>query len=109
MTLTIEGPTHLANQVHAEPGSVTSRVLLRNAGGVMTVFAFAEGEGLSEHSTPHDATLLILEGALEITVGNVNHRVETGELLHLPAGVPHTLHGGGAFKMLLTLLKDRVD
>ncbi len=72
----------------------------------MTVFAFAEGEGLTEHSTPHEATILLLDGTLQITVGDDEYRVETGELLHLPAGVPHTLHGGAPFKMLLTLMKD---
>lgn len=101
----ISHPAALANLVDYQPGSVVSRVLLRNEGGVITLFAFAEGEGLTEHMTPHDATVLVLEGEVAISIADEKHRVGTGEILHLPAGVPHTLHGGGAFKMLLTLLK----
>lgn len=68
----------------------------------MTLFAFAEGEGLTEHATPHDATVQILEGEVPITVGGSDHQVRTGDMLHLPATVPHALHGTGPFKMLLT-------
>lgn len=98
-------PERLVDLVDYQPGSVVSRVILRNEGGVMTVFAFAEGEGLTEHSTPHDASILLLEGAVRVTVGEEEHEVGTGEILHLPASVPHTLHGGRPFKMLLILLK----
>lgn len=101
----IATPTELADLVAYQPGSVVSRVLLRNEGGVLTLFAFAEGEGLTEHSSPHEATVLLLEGDVRITVGDEHHEVATGQILHLPASVPHTLHGGGPFKMLLTLLK----
>lgn len=101
----IDTPRPLADLIAYQPGSVVSRVILRNEGGVMTLFAFAEGEGLTEHSSPHDATALILDGRVRITVGDADHEVSQGEILHLPASVPHTLHGGDAFKMLLTLLK----
>lgn len=106
MTTAIDQPTALATMVETSAGSVTSRVLLRNGGGVMTVFAFAQGEGLTEHSTPHEATLLLLEGSLRITVGETDHQMTTGDILHLPAAIPHTLHGGEPFKMLLTLFKE---
>lgn len=101
----IARPTPLADLVAYQPGSVVSRVLLKNAGGVLTVFAFAEGEGLAEHSTPHDATIHVLEGSVRITVGDDNMDVTTGMIVHLPAGIPHTLHGGGPFKMLLVMLR----
>jgi len=80
-------------------------VLVKNEGGVLTVFAFADGQGLTEHSTPHDATVLILEGEVRITIGADDHHVTEGEVLHLPPSVPHALHGSGPFKMLLMLLK----
>lgn len=102
----IDTPQPLADLIAYQPGSVVSRVILRNEGGVMTLFAFAEGEGLTEHSSPHDATVLILDGSVRISVGDADHEVAEGEILHLPASVPHTLHGGGAFKMLLTLMKN---
>jgi quercetin dioxygenase-like cupin family protein len=101
----IARPTSLAHLVDYQEGSVVSRVLLKNEGGVLTLFAFAEGEGLTEHATPHDATVLVLEGDVTVTIGGEEHRVEAGDILHLPAAVPHALQGGRPFKMLLTLLK----
>lgn len=101
----ISRPAPLTDLVDYQPDSVVSRVLLRNEGGVMTLFAFAAGEGLTEHATPHDATVLIVEGAVRITVGPEVHEVHAGEMLQLPASVPHSLHGDGRFKMLLTILK----
>ncbi|MDA0312448.1 MAG: cupin domain-containing protein [Gemmatimonadetes bacterium] len=98
----ISSPSSLVDLIDYQAGSVVSRVLFRNEGGVMTLFAFAEGEGLTEHATPHDATVQILEGEVPITVGGSDHQVRTGDMLHLPATVPHALHGTGPFKMLLT-------
>lgn len=102
----ISEPQSLADLVDYQPESVVSRVLLRNDGGVVTLFAFADGEGLTEHMTPHDATVQVLEGEVAITIGEDRHTVRAGEILHLPAAVPHALHGGVPFKMLLTLLKN---
>lgn len=98
-------PTPLTEFVSYQTGSVVSRVLFRNQGGVVTLFAFDESQGLTEHSTPHDATLLVVDGEVKVTVGQDDHVVREGEILHLPASVPHTLHEGERFKMLLTLLK----
>ena len=105
----IARPARPAQLSEYQDGSVVSRVLLRTEGAVMTLFAFAEGQGLTEHSTPHEATVLVLEGAVRIRVADVDHRVEEGELLHLPASVPHALHGDRRFKMLLTLLKHPIE
>lgn len=95
----------LAAMVNADPGSVTSRVLLRTGGAVLTVFAFAEGQGLTEHATPHDALLQVLEGGVRVSVGDRDFDLKAGEILHLPRSIPHTLHEGGAFKMALFLMK----
>lgn len=105
MTNPIARPADLAGLVDYQEGSVVSRVLLRNPGGTVTVFAFAQGEGLTEHATPHDALVHVLEGSVRIVLGGESHTVRTGELLHLPASVPHALEGGEPFKMLLTILK----
>lgn len=105
MTDPLSGPRQLIDLVDYQDGSVVSRVLFRNTGGVMTVFAFAEGQGLTEHSSPHDAVVQILEGDVSITVGGDGYHVVEGEALHLPASVPHALQGGAPFKMLLTILK----
>lgn len=82
-----------------------SRVLSRSPGGTLTVFAFDEGQGLTEHSNPNDAILLLLEGTLDVLIGAESHTLRSGECLHLPATIPHTLVPGVRFKMLLTLLK----
>ena len=105
MDTPIAVPRRLSDLVEYQSGSVVSRVILRSGGGVLTLFAFAEGEGLTEHSTPSDATVFVLEGSARIVIGGQEHEVLTGESLHLPASVPHTLVGGPPFKMLLTLLK----
>lgn len=102
----IAHPVALAELVAYQPGSVVSRVLLRNDGGVMTVFAFAPGQGLTEHTSPHEAVVLILEGEARITIADDAHEVAAGEVLHLPATIPHALQSDGGFKMLLTLLKN---
>ena len=101
----IDTPRPLDELVAYQPGSVVSRVIFRNEGGVVTLFAFAEGEGLTEHSSPHDALVQVLDGRVRIDVGGEEHEVSAGDILHLPASVPHTLHGGEPFKMLLTLLR----
>lgn len=101
----ISEPTSLSDLVAYQADSVVSKVLCRNEGGVMTVFAFAEGQGLTEHSTPHDATVLVLEGEVRITIAERSHTICTGQCLHLPPSVPHALHGEKPFKLLLTILK----
>lgn len=102
-------PQDLLSLVDYQPGSVVSRVLFRSKAGVVTVFAFAEGEGLTEHSSPHDALVQLLEGSVRISIGEEEHLVPAGGLLHLPAEIPHALHGGGPFKLLLTILKSPRD
>jgi quercetin dioxygenase-like cupin family protein len=105
MDTPIAHPTAIVDLVDYQPGSVVSRVLIRNSGAVMTLFAFAQGEGLTEHMSPHEATVHLLEGEARITIAGEPHTVRAGEMLHLPASVPHALQGEHAFKMLLTILK----
>lgn len=80
-----------ANTVEYAEGSVVSREILRNNAGTLTLFAFDAGQGLSEHTAPFDATVTILDGEAEITVGGVVHHPKAGEMLIMPAGVPHAL------------------
>lgn len=109
-TLT-DQPVSLATLVDVQPGSVVSRVLERTGGGTVTLFAFDEGEGLTEHTSPHTALVQMVEGGLSITLrhggerGDETHQLKPGDLLRIPPDVPHTLHGGPPFKMLLVLLK----
>jgi len=103
--LPLANPALLEQLVAYQAGSVVSRTLLKNQGGTLTVFAFGEGQGLSEHSTPHDATVLILDGEAQVTIAGADHTVAAGEMLHLPADVPHSLKAVEPFKMLLVMLK----
>ena len=85
--------------------SVVSRMLLKQKGGTVTVFAFAAGEGLSEHTAPSDALTFVFDGSARITVGGRSFEVGTGETIILPAHVPHALHAEQPFKMLLVMLR----
>ena len=105
MDTPLSSPQSLAGLVDYQPESVVSRVVLRNEGGTLTVFAFAAGQGLSEHSNPNDATILVLEGRVHASVGSHEHTLVEGDSLYLPPSVPHALFPGEPFKMLLTLLK----
>ncbi len=71
----------------------------------MTLFAFDEGQGLSEHTVPFDALVQVLEGEAEIMVSSQSHRVHGGEMILLPAGQPHALKAITRFKMLLTMIR----
>ncbi len=97
--------SRLADLVAVQPGAVVSRMLLKTRAGNVTLFAFGAGEGLSEHTTPHDALVVLVEGAADVTVGGATHRLGEGETIHLPAGVPHAVQAATDFKMLLVMLK----
>jgi quercetin dioxygenase-like cupin family protein len=86
-------------------GSVVSRVLLKQKSGSVTLFAFDAGEGLSEHTAPFDALVLVTDGTAQVRVGDDEHRVAAGETIVLPANVPHALHAEEAFQMLLVMLR----
>jgi quercetin dioxygenase-like cupin family protein len=95
----------LAELVTYQEGSVVSRTLLKRATGTVTVFAFDEGQGLSEHTAPFDALLHLLEGSAEITVGGKLLQAKSGEVALLPANQPHAVKAHTRFKMLLTMIR----
>jgi quercetin dioxygenase-like cupin family protein len=97
----------VAELVAYQSGSVVSRQLAKNGSGSVTVFAFDEGEGLSEHTTPHDALVWILDGAARITVGGATHTVGAGQVILLPGGEPHAVAAPQRFTMVLTMLKNQ--
>jgi quercetin dioxygenase-like cupin family protein len=88
-----------------QEGAVVSRTLLKRAGGTITLFAFDEGQGLSEHTAPFDAVAQVLEGEAEITIAGTPLKVVAGALILLPANQPHPLHARTRFKMLLTMIR----
>jgi quercetin dioxygenase-like cupin family protein len=94
-----------AGLVDYQPGSVVSREILKKPTGRVTLFAFDADEGLTEHTSPFDALVQILEGEAEITISGKPHPVSQGELILMPAGQPHALKAITPFKMILTMIR----
>ena len=95
----------LADSGRYQEGSVVSRQLMKNGSGSVTLFNFGAGEGLSEHTTPHDALVMIVDGRARIELGGEAHDVASGEAILLPGGEPHAVHAPEAFTMALVMLK----
>lgn len=89
-----------------QTGSVVSREIVKKKSGTVTAFAFEKGQGLSEHTAPFDALVHVIDGNAEITVGGKPHHVKCGELLLMPAGIPHALKANERFKMLLIMIRE---
>ncbi len=85
--------------------SVVSRTLIKKDTGTVTLFAFTEGQGLSEHSAPFDAMVYILEGKAEITISGDPHILESGQMIIMPANDPHAVKAIENFKMTLTMIR----
>ena len=96
----------LAGLVQVQPGAVVSRTLVDRKAGSLTVFAFDRGQGLNEHTSPYEATVMILEGEAHITIDGAEQRVGAGRTIILPAHRPHALRAGEPFKMLLVMIRD---
>lgn len=95
----------LGGLLQFQEGSIVSRVLMKNKGGTVTLFAFDTGEGLSEHTAPFDALVIGLEGEAEIEIAGEGFRVRQGETLTLPANRPHAVRAATRFKMLLIMIR----
>jgi quercetin dioxygenase-like cupin family protein len=91
--------------VNYQDGAVVSREIIKKATGTVTLFAFDEGQGLSEHTAPFDALAQVLDGEAEIMIAGQPHRVRDGEMILLPAGQPHAVKAVHRFKMLLTMIR----
>ena len=85
---------------------IASRVLAKAAGGSITLFAFDTGQGLSEHTSPFEALVLVLEGTMTLTVGGKSVTAVPGTIVRMPAHVPHALAALQAARMLLVMLRD---
>jgi quercetin dioxygenase-like cupin family protein len=85
---------------------IASRVLAKTAGGNLTLFAFDAGQGLTEHTSPFDALVLVLEGVLTLTIGGTAVHATPGTIVRMPAAVPHAVDAPEAARMLLIMLRD---
>jgi len=97
----------MAGLVEVAPGAVVSRTVIGKKAGTVTLFAFDKGQGLSTHSAPYDAMVWILDGAVRITIDGKTVRAKAGEMVIMPANLPHALHAVQAFKMALVMIKEK--
>jgi len=97
--------TFVMSQIDYQPGGIVSKQLLKTPGGGVTLFAFDAGQGLSEHTSPYEALVFVLEGDAEVTIAGEVQTVPAGESLRLPANVPHGIQAPSRFKMTLTLIR----
>ena len=96
----------LSSLVAPTEHGITSRVLGRAAGGSLTLFALAAGQGLTTHSSPFDAFVLVLDGAVTLTIDGTPVRATPGTVVRMPANVPHAVDAVEAARMLLVMLRD---
>ena len=93
----------LVKLVSYQKGAVVSKTLIDKKAETVTVFAFAEGQGLSEHTAPFDAMVSILDGEADITISGKSFHLKAGEMITMPANKPHALHAIKPFKMMLVM------
>ena len=96
----------LTDLIAIAEGAIVSRVLASSGGGNVTLFAFDGGQGLSEHTAPFDALVQVIDGQLEITVGGTEITARPGEVVLMPANVPHALQAPQPARMVLTMLRE---
>jgi len=98
-------PQNLNQLVQYQTGAVVSKEIVSKQTGTVTLFAFDQGQGLSEHKASYDALVIITDGTAEITVSGKAHIVSTGEMLIMPADAPHKLKALEKFKMMLVMIR----
>jgi quercetin dioxygenase-like cupin family protein len=96
----------LRGLVEYAEGSIVSRTLVKQRSGTITLFAFDARQGLSEHSAPYDAIVQVIDGTVELRIGDQEIVARAGQVVLLPAGVPHALQARERFRMLLTMIRD---
>ncbi len=95
----------LADLVEYSTDSVVSKTILDKPAGTITLFAFDKDQKLSEHTTPYDAVVQILDGQARLTIGGQEKQVSTGQVIIMPGNVPHAVAADEKFKMLLTMIR----
>lgn len=98
-------PLKLKELVAYQDGAVVSRTLVNEKSGTVTVFAFDEGQALSEHTAPYDALVVNIEGNVDVRISGQDFHLNEGEMLIMPANKPHALKAITKFKMMLTMMR----
>lgn len=96
---------NLKNHIQYSANSIVSKTIIDKKVGTLTLFAFDTGQNLSEHTAPFDAVVQILDGEAEISVGGELFKVGSGQMIIMPANVPHAVKASQRFKMLLTMIR----
>ena len=97
----------MAGMVAVQPGAVVSRTVISKPAGTVTMFAFDQRQGLSTHSAPFDAMVWILQGEADIAIDGKSLRAKTGDMVIMPANLPHALNAVLPFKMALVMIKEK--
>ena len=95
----------LAERVDYQKDSIVSGEIIKKKTGTVTLFAFDEGQGLSEHTAPFDALVYVVDGEAEVTISGKPFRLRAGEMIIMPANEPHAVSAVKRFKMLLTMIR----
>ena len=95
----------LKDEINYQDGSVVSKQIIKKPNGNITLFAFDIEESLTEHASPYEAVIYMVDGEMEIKIGGVPYNVKSGETIILPPNVPHGLIALQKSKMLLTMIK----
>lgn len=95
----------LSNEVEYQTGGIVSKQLVKKTNGNITLFAFDNGESLTEHTSPYEAVVNVVEGEMEIKIGGEPFIVKTGEMIIMPPNIPHGLVAKEKSKMLLIMIK----
>jgi quercetin dioxygenase-like cupin family protein len=95
----------LAELVEYSTDSIVSKTILDKSAGTITLFAFDEGQRLSEHTAPYDAVVQVLDGTAQVTIGGEDKKVLAGQIIIMPANVPHSVNAEEKCKMLLTMIR----
>ncbi len=101
----IANVTTLATMVSYQADAIVSKTLLKQETGSVTLFAFDQGQNLSEHTAPYDALVYVMDGSAEVTISGKTVTVGTGEMVIMPANEPHALNAAEKFKMMLTMIR----
>lgn len=97
----------LRELVDYQPGAIVSRTIIDKPAGTFTIFSFDKGQGLSEHTAPYDAVVLIIDGSAEINIAGDTIQANTGDMVIMPANKPHSLKATDKFKMALIMIRSQ--
>jgi len=96
---------NMAELIEYAKDSIVSKTILDKSAGTITMFAFDQGQKLSEHTAPYDAVIQVLDGRGRVKIAGEINEISQGQIIIMPANVPHAVNAGERFKMLLTMIR----